>query len=151
MWLHSDVIVIIWRHHLRGGNAVVFPPLRHKTKTICTIKSQQGAAAALKQCPWGAAYSEGLKATSEVNCPPPHLSDLLFFYLGWGRSRPLLALVDCLCWARKDMAWLECPTRSLDTLWCRAIPWGGGTERFYLEKWFSQWQIPFNTCKYPSK
>lgn len=40
---------------------------------------------------------------------------LFFLYLGWCRIRPLLALVDCLCWARKDMAWLEGPSRSPET------------------------------------
>lgn len=45
------------------------------------------------------------------------------FYLGWRRVRPLLALVDCLCWARKDMAWLGETSRSLDIFWCRVRPW----------------------------
>lgn len=37
-------------------------------------------------------------------------------YLGWWRAaRPLLACVDCLCWAKKDWAWLDGPDRSPTT------------------------------------
>lgn len=48
---------------------------------------------------------------------------LFCFYLGCCRARPLLALVERRCWARKDMAWLEGLIRSPETLWCNAIPW----------------------------
>lgn len=97
----------------------------------------------MKNTLWGAAIQcKGIKAKiqgvqGEVYCGSPRLLYASFkrvcshartSYLGRCRVRPLLALVDCLCWARKDMVWLEGPSRSPDTFWCNAIPWERETQ-----------------------
>ncbi|KAG7279722.1 hypothetical protein CRUP_011654 [Coryphaenoides rupestris] len=70
-------------------------------------------------------------------------------YLGWGRVRPRLALVDCLCWARKDMAGPEGPSRSLLTCWCSARPCRNQTEptdgKHRRQHWFFRAWTPGET------
>lgn len=118
------------------------------------IRSQQRAAAAFHKI----LSSESMKANWEIQVKPHQLLVLsvslllsglpfsvsarclvcslrFFSYLGWCRVRPLLALVDCLCWARKDMAWLEGPVRSPATFWCNTIPMLYHAEMMSFSSW----------------